>query len=1039
MRWGRAFWAGVAGLGLSAQAAVFTIGPHQFTVPDGFTVELVAGPPLVDRPISADFDELGRLYVTDSSGSNDPVNKQLEEKTHRVVRLEDTNGDGRFDKQVVFADRMMFPEGAMWRDGSLYVSAPPSIWKLTDTNGDGVADQRVEWHQGKTLTGCANDLHGPYLGPDGWIYWAKGAFAEQTYERPGRDPFKSRAAHLFRARPDGSGIEAVMTGGMDNPVEIAFTPAGERIFTTTFFQHPGGGKRDGLVHAVYGGVYGKQHDVIEGHPRTGELMPVLTHLGAAAPSGLTRYASTVFGPDYQDNLFATLFNLRKVTRHELKPEGSGYRTVDHDFLVSNQHDFHPTDVLEDADGSLLVLDTGGWYKLCCPTSQLQKPDVLGAIYRIRRIGAPRVEDPRKLQFDWAAAQPELLVALLADNQAAVRRRAIREFERRGAASAQILSTVAMAGGQPSTGPRPIELEMRLGATWALCNLSGEQARATLRRLALDPHPDISLAALHAISLWRDTGAREMLVSILKEGPTPRHQRLAAEALGRIGGGESVPALLAAAAEPHDRPLEHAITHALIEIADADATQAGLASGQPLTRRAALVALDQMGGGRLQPLEVFRALDAEGVLRETGLWLLGRHPEWAAASVPFLRAKLALAGPAELALAETLLPRMAADDGVQKLAAQILNDPAHPDEARRVLLHAMAKARFNATANLWAEGLGQFLKTAQGGWLPDALRAARALRPLKNAPGILAENLRFIGADDSLPAPTRLLALASIPGHLGEADTATFNLIFSALAASQPVQDRALAMELLSHLELDYPHWVRLIDALPTFGPLEISRLLPLMGEVGWTPPLFATFAARVADPKVLPSVRPEAIDPILKSLPAALKPAGEQLAKLVKADQAALAERLEQTLATLPQGDIRRGQTLFNSERAACASCHEIGYVGGKLGPDLTRVGQTRTERDLLEAVMFPSASFVRSYEPVLVATADGEEHAGIIRSEGAEEILLAAGPELELRLPRATITGIRPGQSSLMPSGLAEQLTPQELADLIAFLKASR
>src|SRR3546814_9217684 len=54
---------------------------------------------------------------------------------------------------------------------------------------------------------------------------------------------------------------------------------------------------------------------------------------------------------------------------------------DSDFLVSDNTDFHPTDVIEDADGSLLVIDTGGWYKLCCPTSQLWKPDVLGAIYR----------------------------------------------------------------------------------------------------------------------------------------------------------------------------------------------------------------------------------------------------------------------------------------------------------------------------------------------------------------------------------------------------------------------------------------------------------------------------------------------------------------------------------------------------------------------------------------------------------------------------------------------------------------------------------
>jgi HEAT repeat protein len=73
--------------------------------------------------------------VTDSSGFSGRGPEQLEKKPHRVVRLVDTDGDGRFDRSTVFADRMMFPEGAMWSDGSLYVAAPPSIWKLTDTAG----------------------------------------------------------------------------------------------------------------------------------------------------------------------------------------------------------------------------------------------------------------------------------------------------------------------------------------------------------------------------------------------------------------------------------------------------------------------------------------------------------------------------------------------------------------------------------------------------------------------------------------------------------------------------------------------------------------------------------------------------------------------------------------------------------------------------------------------------------------------------------------------------------------------------------------
>ena len=418
---------------LAFSGKVMTSADQVLTVPAGFEVERVAGPPLVNRPIVADFDDEGRLYVADSSGSNDKVEKQLADKPHRIVRLEDKNGDGRFDASVVFADKMMFPEGAMWFDGSLYVAAPPSIWKLTDTDGDGVADRREEWFQGKTLTSCANDLHGPYLGPDGWIYWTKGAFAQQTYEQPGKAPLVTRAAHIFRRRPGDAVVESVMTGGMDNPVDVAFTPAGERVLTATFLEHPQLDRRDGLIHAIYGGLYGKPHAVIENHKRTGDLMPALTHFGAAAPSGLTRYASRVFGDGYRDNFFAALFNLQKVTRHVLEPSGATFTSRDSDFVVSNSRDFHPTDVLEDADGSLLVLDTGAWYKLCCPTSQLAAPEVLGAIYRVRRQGAPRLDDPRGRKLTWRTMPPPELAQLLDDVRPAVRIEPFRNSRRWGAA------------------------------------------------------------------------------------------------------------------------------------------------------------------------------------------------------------------------------------------------------------------------------------------------------------------------------------------------------------------------------------------------------------------------------------------------------------------------------------------------------------------------------------------------------------------------------------------------------------------------------
>ncbi|MGH7223066.1 MAG: PVC-type heme-binding CxxCH protein, partial [Gemmataceae bacterium] len=603
---------------------------HTFTLPSEFDIELAAGPPLVDRPIVADFDEQGRLYVADSSGSNEPTRVQVVKRPHRILRLEDTDGDGKFDKRTVFADKMMFPEGCLWHAGSLYVAAPPSIWKLTDTNGDGVADQRVEWFQGKTLTGCANDLHGPYLGLDGWIYWCKGAFAKQTYERKGKPPFVTRASHIFRCRPDGSGIEPVMTGGMDNPVDVVCTPGGERIFTTTFLQHPGGGRRDGLIHAVYGGIYGKNHNVIydPAHKWTSPaLMPVLTHLGAAAPCGLTRYQSRVFGAEYQDNLFACLFNMHKVTRHVLVPEGASFKSRDEDFLVSNNLDFHPTDVLEDADGSLLVIDTGGWYKLCCPTSQLHKPDILGAVYRIKRKGAAKIDDPRGRKLAWSKMSATALAKLLDDARPAVRRRAVEMLGRKGKEAVPAL-TEAIRSSKSA--------EARRQAVWAATRIDDAGGRAVVR-LALDDADEITRqAAIHSVSVRRDREAVPALVKLLKSKST-HNRRAVAEALGRIGDKSAVPALLDALAKPGDHALEHSLTYALIEIAGAKATAVGLHSDKALVRRAALTALDQMDGGRLEAKSVTAELTAvEPKLKETAWWIAERHPEWGSALTGFLR-------------------------------------------------------------------------------------------------------------------------------------------------------------------------------------------------------------------------------------------------------------------------------------------------------------------------------------------------------------------------------------------------------------------
>ena len=98
-----------------------------------------------------------------------------------------------------------------------------TYWKFTDTDGDHVADERTVWFDGGSIEGCGNDMHGPYLAPDGFFYWCKGAFAPQNHVLGNGRTFKSSAAHIYRARPDGSQLEVVITGGMNNPVGLTFS------------------------------------------------------------------------------------------------------------------------------------------------------------------------------------------------------------------------------------------------------------------------------------------------------------------------------------------------------------------------------------------------------------------------------------------------------------------------------------------------------------------------------------------------------------------------------------------------------------------------------------------------------------------------------------------------------------------------------------------------------------------------------------------------------------------------------------------------
>src|SRR5439155_16802196 len=159
---------------------------------------------------------------------------------------------------------------------------------------------------------------------------------------------------------------------------------GEIVGTVNLFY--GGPRGDTIIHWLRGGLYPREDQIhaITGLPRTLEVMPVLHNFGHVAVSGCAFYRSGALNPDWRGNLFVVHFNTQRVTRMELAPDGATYHATQREFLKLHNPDAHLTDVLEDRDGSLLVVDTGGWFRIGCPSSVMAMPDIAGAIYRIRK-------------------------------------------------------------------------------------------------------------------------------------------------------------------------------------------------------------------------------------------------------------------------------------------------------------------------------------------------------------------------------------------------------------------------------------------------------------------------------------------------------------------------------------------------------------------------------------------------------------------------------------------------------------------------------
>jgi putative heme-binding domain-containing protein len=358
--------------------------------------------------------------------------------------------------------------------------------------------------------------------------------------------------------------------------------------------------------------------------------------------------------------------------------------------------------------------------------------------------------------------------------------------------------------------------------------------------------------------------------------------------------------------------------------------------------------------------------------------------------------------------------------------------------QRPLLRGMARAGLKAFPAEWEEGVRLALFSRDADVVRDAAAVLRAAPPSDEVAQRLLTEVDRYRERNRIPTPpeVELVIRAATPfgARLTEARAAD---AIDLLHRDKPGPVRAAAADLLTRQPLPAVVLPRLAAALATVPPAEVGKLLPAFDRSADEAAGVALVAA-LSDPAVRGVVRAEQVKPTLDKYPPRVRAAAEKLyALLAEARRDELA-RLDELVKELPAGDVRRGQAVFNG-KGQCATCHKIGYVGGLVGPDLTRVGGIRSERDLLESIVFPSASFVRSYEPVRVVTTDERTFNGILKKDAPDEIIVVVAADKEERVARADVASITPSTVSLMPSGLDQQLTSQDLADLVAFLKACK
>lgn len=1017
-----------------------------------------------------------------------------------LLLMYDSDKDGEVDQVRTYGEQVKNCQGLLCLNGDVYVTGegPDGIglYRLVDENRDGRLDKAETLLKFRVPAGSEYGPHGLALGTDGWLYVAVGhqtqvekAYASDSpyahayegdllqprYEDPdGQEPpVKAPGGAILRTDLKGATVQLV-AGGLRNPRDLRFTADGD-LFTADDDADRDVGlpwyRPARLLLVTPGAEFGWRSGWAKWPDYFADSLPAVFDTGRSRPSGIVCYRHYLFPERYQHALFLADWQHGRILTIQLQPQGAGFTTTSELFFESTA--FRITDLDVGPDGHLYFVNGG--------------QDTAGGLYRIRWTGKPSPAVTNLGRGLSAVVRaPQLDTAWSRQQVAAIKTQIGTDWDR-------LIRGVAMSSANPWRyrtralellqlyGPAPpVELLIQLSQADVVqvrakaAELMGLHAdgstRAALVSLLEDGDARIRRQACEALVRAGQTAPVDKLTKLL-QSEDRREAFAARRLLERLPPQEWREKLLAS-----DQP--RVVIQASLALLTA---QPNPEHALAVVQRAATL-MDEYVSDRdfLDLLRVVQVALVQGpVAREDAAGLRGLLVEEFPAKDPHMNRELIrlLVHLQASAGLERYLEYLTADEfsEVERLHAALqlrFLETGWTAESRTKLLEFLedtqkkqsgrGPARYLLSVSRdFAKGMGEDEArqiVAEGHRWPTAALGALYRLPQQLDAGLRDTILQLdqrLKDGSSLPERRLKVGLVAVLARSGDAESLTY---LRGVWERDPERRPAIAVGLAQYPnEENWPYLVRSLTVLEGDAAREVLTKLRSVDLAPEEPEYFRQVI--VCGLKLRGPDAAEAL--ALLEYWAGEKPratATDEQAKLA-AWQRWFAQRWpDQPPAVLPEdaepsrwkvsellkhlnsaeataGSASRGALVF--EKALCAKCHRCGALGPPEGLDLTGLSQRAMRKEILEALLYPSAVIPPTYAVRTVVTAAGHIHAGAITVNEAGDATVRTANAAELTVPHDQIDQLMPCRVSEMPSGLLDPLSLQEVTDLVHFLNA--